>query len=257
MRHGLVALMTSLACLGGYPLNAGAITGEEAVRLVAQAMVDAGQVPPRMQAPVRALPSCSGTPRVTPLAGNWSSAEISCDQPTVWRRVLRTGAALSMPLSTRDSTGAAKNDLPLQTVLSVTRPLPRGARIGPDDVMLLSQAGTDPAQVLSDPDLAVGRKLRRAIGAGQPLLERHLDPLLDIEEGQTVTVQLQSQGIDIASTGKALAGGVAGDRILIDPPSGGHPVEAMILAPGIVRVRSNMPRRIAVKQSKRRMSWSV
>lgn len=257
MRHGCLALMTVLACLGGKPLTAGTITGDEVVRLVRQAMLDAGQSAPQMDAPVRGFPSCTDTPRVKPLAGNWSSAEVSCDHPTVWRRVLRTGAAISMPLTKRDTTATANPDMPLQTILSLTRPLPRGARVGPDDVILRPQAATDPAQVLSEPAMAIGRKLRRAIGAGQPLLERHLDPLLDIEEGQTVTVQLQSHGIDIAITGKALTGGVAGDRILIDPPSGGQPVEAMILAPGIVRVRSNMPRRIAVKQSKRRMSWSV
>ena len=230
------------------------VSGEDALALIRQAMAEAGLAAPAMVAPRRSFPPCAAPPAVQPLANDWSTAALICDAPQPWRRVVRTGAPVLPRMAVAVPAPADQASGPM--VLSLTRPLPRGARIGPDDLTLIPYAGADPAQMLTEPALATGRKLRRALGMGQPLLERHLDPALDIEPGQTVTVQLRHGVIDVATTATALAGGVTGGRIPVQPASGGDPLEAMIIAPGLVHVRPNMPRRTAVKSGKRRLSWS-
>jgi flagellar basal body P-ring formation protein FlgA len=248
-----------------------ALGGAAALDLIRQAMAQAGLAPPQMTAPKRALPPCATPPRVQPVTPDWSTAALICDAPQGWRRVLRTGAP-ALPPATGVATGATLGRAPDQAtpdqpgtrplgtgapmVLVLARPLPQGARITADDLHLRPHTGGDPAQRLQDPALAIGRKLRRALGPGQVLLARHLDPARDIDPGQSVTLHLRHGAIDIATTATAMAGGVAGDRIPVQPASGGDPLEAMIIAPGLVQVRPNMPRRAAVRTGKRRLSWS-
>lgn len=229
------------------------ISGDAALDLIRQAMAQAGVQAPAMVAPRRGLPPCDTAPQVQPLANDWSSATLTCAAPQPWRRVIRTGAPVA-PRAPVAAGPTTPDTAPL--VLTLTRPLARGARVTADDLTLAPYTGADPAQVLHDPALATGRRLRRALGVGQPLLARHLDPALDVEAGQSVTVQLTNGPIEIATTATALADGVAGARIPVQPASGGDPVEATIVAPGLVRVRANMPRRSAVREGKRRLSWS-
>jgi flagella basal body P-ring formation protein FlgA len=96
--------------------------------------------------------------------------------------------------------------------------------------------GVDPAQAITDPAQALQRRLRRALGPGQPLLERHLDPAQDIEPGQRVTVMLDVGAISIRQDGTALTGGRAGDRLRLQMAATRDPVEAVILGPGLARV---------------------
>lgn len=247
----MLALVPALAQSGGTP-----ISGADAVRLVQQAMMAGGFAPAAMTAPARPLPHCAHAPRVAPLEGNWAAAELICDAPQGWRRVLRTGAvgAIVPGPDTRSAQTPADAMMP---VVVLTRPVQRGMRITAQDLGLAQVAGTDPAQHLLDPDLAVGRKLRVALGAGQPVLERHLEAAMAIEPGQSVAIQLQARGLEIAMSATALTPGVVGDRVLVQPASGRAPVEALVIAPGLVRVRPNMPRKAAVKKAKRRLPWSV
>jgi flagella basal body P-ring formation protein FlgA len=248
-------MILGLACMVPIPAMAG-ITGTEAVALIHQAMQRAGQQPPAMVAPLRALPACDHPPAVQPRGEDWATVALRCTAPQPWVRMLRTGAPPAVLGALSRGNGAQPDAVAAPVVLTLRHPLPRGARVGADDLVLRPLTGIDPAQRLDDPARAVGRVLRRALGAGQPVLERHLDPALDIEPGQAVTLQLQQGPIQIAAPGTALAGGVAGARIPVRPASGGDPVEATILAPGLVRVRPNMPRRSAVLKGKRRLSWS-
>ena len=252
MKTCLVPL--AFALLTCHPALAEGLSGAATLDLIRQAMAQAGAPAPQMAAPRRGFPPCDTPPHVAPLAGDWSAVTLTCATPQHWRRVLRTGAPVASDAARQAGAGSAPGTGPL--VLTLTRPLPRGARIMADDLTLSALPGTDPAQVLHDPAQATGRKLRRALGMGQPLMERHLDPALDIEPGQSVTLQLSQGPIDIATTATALTGGVTGDRIPVQPASGGDPVEAMIAAPGLVRVRANMPRAFAVRGGKRRLSWS-
>jgi flagella basal body P-ring formation protein FlgA len=242
---------------GGAWAQSAPIPGAEAVRLVQRAMADGGFAPAPMVAPVRPLPPCAHAPRVAPLAGDWAAAEFICDAPRPWRRVLRTGAVGAVVPAQGAAGDQGAPDVGQQAVVVLARPLARGARIGPDDLRIEPRARTDPAQHLQDAAFAEGRRLRVALGAGQALLERHLEPAFDVEPGQDIAIRLQARGMDIAMAATALDAGVTGDRVRVQPASGGAPIDAVVIAPGLVRVRPNMPRRTAVKRAKRRLPWSV
>lgn len=218
------------------------VTGADAVRLVAAAMTAAGLPPPDMPVPARALPPCAHSPAVAPRHGDWSTVELRCDAPQAWTRALRTGAAGAMaqpgPPGAADSTAEPAVTRP---VLTLARPLARGARLSDADLAVAEVAGLVAPQTLQDPALAVGRRLRVALAPGQPLLDRHLDPRLDVEPGMRVTLLLQAGVVEIATQAEALQGGVTGDWLRLRNLSGGREVEAQVIGPGILRARANMP----------------
>ena len=254
IRRAGLGLVLGLACLAPAPVLSDGISGAEAVALIRDAMQQHGVPAPDMVTPLRPLPACDHPPKVLPQAGGWATVALRCTAPQAWTRVLRTGSRATLPQGDPPAAGAGDPDGPL--ALTLRQPLPRGARITAADLVLHPVAGIDPAQRLHDPAQAIGRILRRALGQGQPLLERHLDPALDVEPGQQVTLHLQQGAIQIAATGTALAGGRIGARIPVRPASGGDPVEAMILVPGLVQPRPNIPPPDAVQDLKRRLSWS-
>lgn len=256
MRVGLTLLLPVMVTLA--PPAASALTGEEAVALIARAMIAADQPAPDMPVPLRALPDCAHPPRVAPVAGSWRTVSLDCDAPVAWRRMFRTGADVAgASLDAPDS--VARTPAATIPALVSVRPLKRGERIGPGDLRptRIAAAG-DGGQSLSDPAHAEGRRLRVPLRAGQPLLERHLEPALDIEPGQEVSINLQGAGIEVSAAGTALVGGVIGDLIRVRQGGrDGREVEALIVARGIVRVRPNMRRRSAVRRAIRRLQWST
>lgn len=249
-------ILSLIAVLVAAPLAAaGPISGQQAVDLITAAMRADGQPAPAMAAPLRALPACDHLPDVAPKAGDWAQAVLSCHAPNAWERVLRTGApaVASAPLRSTDGSAPASG---AQMVLTLARPVPRGGRITADDLTLTAFAGLDPAQVLTDPAHATGRKLRLAVGAGQALLERHLEPRLDVQPQQSVMLLLHQGPIEIVTSATALTGGRIGDLIDVQPAFDGPVVEATITAAGIVQIRPNIARDPAVINAKRREPWS-
>lgn len=245
----LAALSAVLAvALPGQGALAAPVSGEAAVELVRAAMTAAGVPAPTMTAPLRALPDCDHPPKVTPRGGTWTAAELTCNAPKPWVRVLRTGSAGAMtpPRGAGEATETVAPDAVLTLVAA--RPVPKGKRIAAEDLTTSTMAGIAPALRLDDPALAIGRRLRVALGAGQPVTERHLEPALDVEPEQMVTAILTTAGIEITTTAQALAGGTIGDQIALRSLSGGIQTEGVIIAQGIVRVRPNMPAQNAVKR---------
>jgi flagella basal body P-ring formation protein FlgA len=114
----------------------------------------------------------------------------------------------------------------------------RGQRLTADDLEMKPA----PARLgaIGDLDLAVGRRLRAAVQPGQPVLERHLDPAYDLNEGEEITLYLSQGAIEITLTARALENGWIGDRISVQPSNSERLVQAQVIAPGQARIRPNM-----------------
>lgn len=224
----LVAL-TAVLAVGA--TRAAAITGEAALAAIRDAMVAAGVDPPEMSAPMRDLPDCDHAPRVGQRGQGWAVAELSCDTPS-WSRLFRTGAP-TVQMSAQDRRRPDAAGAPMMTLV---RPVPRGGRIMATDLMLGEFSGIDPAQAIRLPEQAIGRRLRVAMGPGQPLLERHLDPVQDIEPGQQVAVHVQTGAIMVSHMAVAVTGGRVGELVRLETPDGAKRIEAIILSPGTARV---------------------
>jgi len=230
--------------LGASPSTA--LSGDAIVALIRAAMVADGKEPPQMPPPMRGLPDCDHSPDVVPFAGSWASAELRCESPVAWRRVLRTGAGAvgSAPRSASHATVSQGT----RTVLVAARPLARGARIQPDDLAAPDTTTESPLHGITAREHAIGRKLRVALAAGQPVLERHLETDFAIETGQRIHVILARGGIEISTSGIAEGSGQIGDRIVLRTSPGGPRIEALVVAPLLVRVGPNISAQDAVKR---------
>lgn len=225
-----VRAFTLLLCMATPALSQG-IDGAQAVALVQEAMTQVGMPVPPMSPPVRGFPPCDGEVRVAAFQGNWTAAELTCDSPA-WRRVLRTG----MP-GVRDlAPDRTEPPFSAAIVVMAARPLRRGDVVTAADLTMAAGVRVDPAQALADPALALGRRLRAAVGQGRPVLERHLSPRHLVVEGHRVAIVLRSGAITVASEGVALADGVAGDVVAVQMPEGRR-IEAEVAGPHNLIVR--------------------
>lgn len=240
-------------CLAGMllagRLAAQPIDGPTAVGLVQAAMRAAGVAPVAMAAPQRPLPACAHPPAVAPFQGRWTAAELTCETPVAWRRVLRVAAR---PDAMPPRRAAATLPEDAQVVLVAARALRRGHRLVPGDLVEGRLAGIDPAQAVLRLQDALGRRLRTAVGAGQPMLERQLEPALAVEPGQRVDISAQDSGLAVAIAGEALQGGGVGDVVRVRVLSGGREIEAEISGPRRVTVTPKISVEAAVTISKRR-----
>jgi flagella basal body P-ring formation protein FlgA len=231
------------------PLAAQPIDGPMAVALVQAAMQAAGMAPAAMAPPQRPLPACAHPPAVAPFQGRWTAAELTCSGPVPWRRVLRVAAG---PDAAPPRQAAAALPEEAQVVLVAARALRRGHRMAPGDLLPARLAGVDPAQAVVRPQDAIGRRLRTAVGRGQPMLERQLEPALAVEPGQRVDITARDGGLAVAIEGEALQGGGVGDVVRVRVLSGGREIEAEISGPRRVTVTPKISADAAVTVSKRR-----
>lgn len=232
----LAALMlAALAPAAGHAAPEDGVSGAEARRLVAEAMAGAGVSGAVRIAAARPLPACTHWPEVAPARpGDWRSVDLRCHAPT-WERRLRTGAPL--PTLTRSDSAAPAGGAP---VLVLTRSLARGTlieahHIAPSDGSVRPAPGR-----LVDPAVVIGRRLTVNLGAGRPILARHLEQRWLIEEGASVAITSETAGISVTVAGVALGNGQRGDRIRVRNSRSGRVLEATVTGAENVAVAPNM-----------------
>lgn len=96
------------------------------------------------------------------------------------------------------------------------RPIARGQPITAAD--LSAQAGDLselPANVLTEPDLALGKTASVSIPAGRPLRADMLKAPTVVRQGQTVRIVSQGPGFSVANDGRALSNAVAGEVVQV------------------------------------------
>jgi flagellar basal body P-ring formation protein FlgA len=232
--------------LSAHTAQAEPLQGAHIVALVAEKLAAEGVANVHIRAPIRAFPSCAHRPEIAAVNGSWSQIELRCDAPQFWRRVLRSNA----PASAVGAPGASQVQVApgagLVPTLVLARPVLRGERIGPEDLRLV-QALPRPG-ALHKTAQAEGRRLRVALMPDQPLLDRHLEPDFDIEEGAEVALQLAAGGIEIGISARALESGRIGDRIRVQPWNSTRSVVADIIAVGRLQARPNIAPHPAVNR---------
>ena len=144
---------------------------------------------------------------------------VRCPAPTPWTLYLRAdvSAALQVPV--------------------LREPLPRGALIAENDLELSTRRITSPvSDLILDPRRAIGRELKRSLGAGTELRYGHVALPRLVSRGQTVTLIAGTDGLEVRMRGKAMGNAAAGDRLQVTNISSGRRVEGVVLADGSVRI---------------------
>lgn len=232
MRGLAVALLLVAAPLqaAGWPDG---IPGAEVGRMVRAAMAGAGLEPPGFADPVRAFPPCAADPAISPRAGSWATADLRCASPS-WVRSLRTGAD---PVARIAATEAQHDGPP---VVTVRHSLARGAMIGPGDVVLEPGPARAAEGMFTDPAAVIGRRTRMALGEGQPLLVRQLEPAWLVEKGNPLSLTAAAGGLMVSAPAEALEDGQLGDVIRVVNLSSRREVKAVVTGENIVTAQTNM-----------------
>lgn len=214
----LLLAVLGCACLpaaaddGAHPVAAIRAAAEAAVAAGDGAMVTASVDErlrlPHCAAPLVALPHAAGT------------VEVSCPGAAGWK--------LYVPVRTRRA-GA---------VLVLVRPVAAGMPIPADALALETR---DVARLsggaLADPAQAAGRIARRALAAGQPLSAGDLSLAPVVRRGQPVSLVARAGGLEVRTSGRALADAAPGEAVAVENLSSRRVVSGIAQAGGEVWVR--------------------
>ena len=119
-----------------------------------------------------------------------------------------------------------------------TKSLARGRVIQPDDFHYVRQnlnlAG---GNYIGPTNVIVGQELKRQVTEGEPLRMSYLEMPKIIQRGDRVTLEAQTNGLSVAAPGMAMANGKVGERIQVRNAQSNRIIDALVIAPGRVRVR--------------------
>lgn len=236
-RRTLLGVLPALCLLGYNPLQAAALTSPEELigategflEFTVEDYLERSELQARYEINVNPL-----DPRLR-LAACDSDLTQSLESPAqpVGRVTVRVSCPGSAPWTLFVP---AQVHLLLPVVVS-TRPLDRETIIGADDITLIEQdIGPLSRGYLTSPELVIGRKMTRALRAGQPLTPALLQVAESIKRGDQVVISARSGAINVRMPGEALSGGTLGQQISVRNLGSQRVIKARVMGPGQVEV---------------------
>lgn len=121
------------------------------------------------------------------------------------------------------------------TVLVARYALPRDANLAASDLQLATRRVPGLLDsYLTDAASAAGQRLKRPLGAGEPLTVDALAPALLIHRGQQVVLMARGSGVEVRVAGVALADARASDHIRVQNLSSQRIVEGIVRPDGVI-----------------------
>lgn len=122
-------------------------------------------------------------------------------------------------------------------VVVLTRPLKRMSIVKTTDVSLQEHdVGQLGQHFLTDPQMAIGKKLTRQLGSDQILLSTHLQVAEVIRRGDQVVISARGSTVNVRMPGEALTDGAPGQQINVRNLRSQRVVRARVIGPGQVEV---------------------
>lgn len=218
--------------LAPFSIKAEVISPAKALAMAQSALMDAGIHDAEPIAPSRALPECGGVVSTGPQSGQWTTISFSCEQPA-WTRSLRTRTKTRVIESANT---AHEHAAVPQVALGLIKSLAKDTILTADHIALVPASDIGPDQIFTVSTDLIGRRLNRALGAGHPILARHLQPDWKILLGQTVLITSGNESVSVAMYGRALANGTIGDLVDVENLTSGRVVSARVVRKDIVEV---------------------
>jgi flagella basal body P-ring formation protein FlgA len=234
--------MAILACLIG--LFAGtaqaeqpkAITGQEVAAAVSAALAAHGQQGTPILAAQRRYFPCETALTVAPRQKDrWDAVEVKCTGNLPWSIVVRTSADIPAGL---DDDGHDTGET--TKVLVLRRALRRGEVITAEKLDVAEVVGTPARGAFSETEVLVGRRMAQALGAGIPILERHLQMDWLVRENDPIVIETNAEGIVIGMSGIALEHGQLGDFIRVRNLRSGRELTGQVAEDKKIIVTSNI-----------------
>ena len=122
-------------------------------------------------------------------------------------------------------------------VVVLTRELPRGAVLAEADLAYkpVPAARANSSILRSIADL-VGMETRRTMRPGELIRSIDVKRHAMVAKGATVTMLFEAKGVSLTAVGRAMGEGADGDVITVLNPTSYRQVQAIVVAPGTVRV---------------------
>ena len=124
-----------------------------------------------------------------------------------------------------------------ESVLITSKALPRGHVLAATD---LTKEDHDVSRLtrgyLSNPDDAIGQRLKHQVVSGKVVTPSLLVADLVVKRGQSVTLVVRSNGLNIKMAGKALMDGAVDQRIRVENVASSRIVEGLVRSPEYVEV---------------------
>lgn len=210
--------LTALLCLLlALPVQAADFQSVASIRAAALSTLDPATEAEASVDAVLRLPACPA-PLQARATGN-RTVEVACPQAGGWK--------LFVPVTVRRE----------QDVLVLARGIAAGEVLSAADIgSVRRDTARIAGAVLSDPQAAIGRVARRAMGAGTLLSANDLVAPRIIRRGDSVALVSRRGGVEVRVAGKALADAGEADRVPVENLSSRRVVQGVATASGDVLV---------------------
>lgn len=122
-------------------------------------------------------------------------------------------------------------------VWTVRHPLPRGHLLTADDLVADERdVSRMSSGYVSDVDMLIGQRLRSSVLAGRALTLQLVEADKLIRRGQSVTLAVNTGGVEIRMIGTALMDGAMGQRIRVENVNSGRTVEGIVRSREVVEI---------------------
>lgn len=121
-------------------------------------------------------------------------------------------------------------------ILVAASNLRRGKILGEEDVVFQREDISKLKQPLFSADEIIGKRLKRSVRLGKPLLKQQVEFPPLIKRGDRVVIQAQRGGLILTAAGEARQDGLEGETIRVMNISSRKEVLCRVLAPGLVSV---------------------
>jgi len=227
VQRAIVALM-----LAGSPLAADQTNLRDAITVYAA--LNGLEITPQISAN-RPFPICHQLIAIAPVQDDWASIRVACPDLPGWQRVIRTTA-----LPQHQPRVPGQDQVPhTRTAIVLTESLPRGTILQPDHLTETPVNAAGHNDLIQDIAFATGRRLRSNLGAGQPLLGRHLQPDTPVQRHRAVTITISVAPIQIDAAGTALDDGQLGEVIRVRAASSDRIMQVTVVGLNKVAVLPN------------------
>ena len=210
-----------------YSNSSFAITGSEIKNLVANFLEEKGLNSSPMIKENRVFKQCNHKLKINPIFKDFKTVVVSCKDPLKWQITIRTNTTNKN--SFKQSTPLGGHSDHLITLVILKHNLKKGEVIQLQDLKYTNKKDTIGNGYFINFENLIGRKLKQNLSRGQVIKSRHLEENFMVEEGQSILIFSDLNGIKVKMTGNALQNGHFNELIKVKNLSSGKIVQGRIV----------------------------
>jgi flagella basal body P-ring formation protein FlgA len=188
------------------------LTGRDIAGIVRAVLAEHGQEGESILADQRRYFPCETALTVAPrLDGRWDAVDVICPGAIPWSIVVRTSAAVPKGFS-------FGNDVlngPETSLVILRQAMRRGEVITAEKLGIAEIQRAPASGIFTAIGPLVGRRMAYAVGAGVPLLDRHLEMVWSVRANEPIVIEINTGSVVVAMAGVALENGQTGDIIRV------------------------------------------